>query len=54
MLLFLVKHLSSDLANVIRKLLKANNGVNPATFKELLHVIINALDMKNLGLKLNP
>ena len=31
-----------------------NNGVNPAAFKELLCVTRSILDMKNLGLKLEP
>ena len=37
-----------------RDLLKVNNGANPAAYKELLHVIKYVLDMKNLGIKLNP
>ena len=36
MLLYLVKHLHPDITNLTRELLKANNGANPAAFKELL------------------
>ena len=49
MLLYLGKHLCPDLANVTRELLKANDGVNPLAYKELLHVIKHVLDMRNLG-----
>ena len=36
MLLNLVKHSKQEIANATRELLKANNGANPAAFKELL------------------
>ena len=37
-----------------RELLKANDGVNPAKFKERLCVIKYVMDMKNLGLQIEP
>ena len=37
-----------------RELSKANDGVNPAAYKELLHVIKYVIDMKNLRLKIEP
>ena len=49
MLLYLVKHLHPDLANVTREVSMANDGAKPAAYKEL-HV----LDMKNLGLNIEP
>ena len=52
MLLYLVKHLHLDLTNMTRELSKANDGSNPAAYKELLSVIRYVLDMKNLGLKI--
>ena len=52
MLLYLVKHLHPNLANMTRELSKANNGANPAAYNELLHVIMYALDTKNLGIKI--
>ena len=54
MLLYLVKHLRPDLANVTRELSKANAGMNPATYKKLLHVIKYVIDTKNLWLKIKP
>ena len=54
MLLYLVKHSHLDLANVTRNVSKANNGANSVDYKELLHVIKYALDMKNFGLKIEP
>ena len=54
MLSYLVKHWHPDLANMTRELSKTNDGVNPAAYKELLHVIRYVLDMKNLGLKIKP
>ena len=53
MLLYLVKYLCPNLANVTRELSKANNGVNPAAYKKCC-VIRYVLDMKNLGLKIKP
>jgi hypothetical protein len=35
MLLYLVKHLRPDIANVIRELSKMMDGATPAAFKEL-------------------
>ena len=54
MMLHLVKHSYPDLANMTRELLKANNGANPAAYKELPHVIKYVLNTKNLGLKIQP
>ena len=54
MLLYLVKHSCSDLADVTRKLSKANDGANLAAYKKLLCVIKYGLNMKNLGLKIEP
>ena len=49
MLLYLVKHVRPDLANMTRELSKANDGANPAAYKELLLVVKYVLDMKMLG-----
>ena len=54
MLLYLVKHWHPNLANMTRKLSKANNGANPAAYKELQHIIRYVLDTKNLRLKIKP
>ena len=54
MLLYLVKHLCPDLANMTRDLSKANDGANPAAYKELLCVIKYVMDTKNLGFKIEP
>ena len=54
MLLYLVKHSCPDLANVTRELSKENDHVNPAAYNELLHVIKYFLNIKNLGLKIEP
>ena len=54
MLLYLVKHLLPDPSNMTRELLKANNGANPAVFKEFLCVIKYVLDTNYLGLKIEP
>ena len=54
MLLYLVKTLWPNLANIIMQLSKSNDGANPAMFKELLLVIKYILEKKNLGLKIEP
>ena len=54
MLLYLVKHSHPNLANMTRKLSKANHGANPATYKELQCVIKYVIDMKNLEIKMEP
>ena len=54
MLLYLVKHSCPDLANMTRELSKANNGVNLAAYKELLHVIKYVINTKTLWLKIEP
>ena len=52
MLLYLVKHPRLEIANMNRKLLKANDGANTVPFKELLHANNYVLDMKNIGLEI--
>ena len=52
MLLYLVKHLHPNLANVTRELSKATDNANSAAYKELLCVIKYVLDANNLGLKI--
>ena len=52
--LYLVKHLRPDLANATRELSKANDGANPAAYKELLWVVKYVLNMEMLGLKIEP
>ena len=54
MLLYLTKHSCHDLANATRELSKANDGANPAAYKELLCVIKYILNTKNFGLKIEP
>ena len=54
MLLYLVKHSRPDIANVTRELSKANDGANPAAYKELLSVIKYSLKQKVLDLDSNP
>ena len=54
MSLYLVKHSRPDITNVTREISKANNGVNPVAFKELLHVIKYVLDIKKISLKFEP
>ena len=45
-------YLGHDLSNATMEMVKANDGANPAAYKELLLVIKYVLDMKNLGLKI--
>ena len=54
MLFSLVKPLYPDHTNATRELFKANDGANPAVYKELLCVIKYVLDMKNHELKIEP
>ena len=54
MLLYLVKHSHPDIANMTRELSKANDGMKPATYKELLWVIKYVIHMEKLGLKIEP
>ena len=54
MLLYLIKHLHPYLSNVTRELSNANDGANPAAYKEHLRVIRYVLDTMNLGLKIEP
>ena len=49
MLLYLIKHLHPGVA-----IMTANNGANPAAYKELLCVLKYILDTKNLVLKIEP
>ena len=53
-LLYLVKHSRPNVANAARKISKANDGANPATFKKLLNMIKHVLNIKNVGLKMEP
>ena len=46
MLLYLIMHSRSGIANKTRELSNANNDASPAAFKELLHVIKYVLDTK--------
>ena len=46
--------LAPNLANTTKELSKANDVVNPAAYKEILHLIKYVIDMKNLGLKIEP
>ena len=41
---FFMKHSRPDVANATGQLSKANDGANPAAFKELLPVIRHVLD----------
>ena len=54
MLLYLVKQLCPNLAQVTRGLSKVDDDVNPAIYEELIHMIKYAIDTKNLGLKIKP
>ena len=45
--------MKANLANATRELSKANDDANPVFYKELLLIIKYALDMKNLGLKID-
>ena len=42
------------MADVTRELLKANDGVNLAAFKELIHVFKYILGTKKLDVKIKP
>ena len=46
------KELALDVAKMTKELSKANDGANPAAYKELLHVIKYMINTKNLGLKI--
>ena len=52
MLLYLVKHSRPNIANATRELSKANDGANPAAYKELLCMIKYVIKTENLGLRL--
>ena len=54
MLLYLINHLRSDIANVTQEMPKVNDGAYPSAFYEVLHVIKHILDAKKLRLKLEP
>ena len=54
MILYLVKHSHPNLANATREVSKANNGANPAAYKEFLYIIKYVINAKNLGLKIEP
>ena len=48
------KALAPQSCQSTRELSKANDGENPAVYKEFLHVIKYVIDTKNLGLKIKP
>jgi hypothetical protein len=56
MLLYLVKHLRPNIANVnvVRELSKVMDGATPATLKELKRVMKIVLDTRTFGLKIKP
>jgi len=54
MLLYLVKHSRSDIANATRELSKSMDGATEVGFQELLRVIKYVLDTEGYGLKLEP
>jgi hypothetical protein len=54
MLLYLIKYLRPDIANVVRELSKCMDGANLAAYKEMLRVIKFALDTKEYCFKLAP
>ena len=54
MLLYLVKHSRPDIANAVRELLKALDGVTPHAMQELKRVIKFMIDTKDLALHVNP
>ena len=43
-----MKDLHPNLANTTRESLKTNNGMNPAGYKELLHVMKHVVDVKDI------
>jgi hypothetical protein len=54
MLLYLIKYLKPDLANVVRELSKCMDGASLAAYKEMQRVIKFILDTKMHWLKLQP
>jgi hypothetical protein len=54
MLLYLIKHLRPDLANVVRELSKYMDGVSLAAYREKQKVTKFVLDTKLYCLKLQP
>ena len=54
MLLSLVKHSRPDIANVTRKLSKANDGANPTAYKELIRMIKYIVETEIWDLDSNP
>ena len=54
MLLYLVKHSRPDIANPVRELSKALDGVTPKAMHEMKRVIKYVLDTKELALRVKP
>jgi hypothetical protein len=54
MLLYLVKHSRPDIANGVRELSKALDGVTPKAMQEMKRMIKYVLDTKDLALKIKP
>jgi len=54
MLLYLVKHSRSDIANAVRELSKVMDAPTLAAMKELKRLIKFVLDTKNYGLRIEP
>ncbi len=54
MLLYLVMHSRSDIANAVRELSKVLDGANVAAYKEMHQVIKYVLDTRDLGLHIEP
>jgi hypothetical protein len=48
-----MKHSCLDISNPVRELLKAMDGANANTFKEMKHVIKFVLDIKGYGQRLS-
>ena len=54
MLLYLFQHSKPEVANAVWELLKVLDGAKQAAFLKMHHVIKYILDLRNLGLKLEP
>jgi hypothetical protein len=54
MLLYIIKHSRSDLANVVRQLSTCMDGASIAAYKDMIRVIRFVSDTRDTCLKLNP
>ncbi len=54
MLLYLVKHLRPDIVNAVQKLTKALDAPSPAAYNEMLRVIQDTLETRDMALKIKP